>query len=90
MLYKIGASFFKELQSCSPAAMCSILDSTGFLDLPLAFTGKEVYFTLIINPNKAGLFEGRFSLGGGRVNLSAPPPPPSYFKKNLSNFDETL
>ena len=33
------------------------------------------------NPNKAGLFEGSFSLGEGRG---------SYFKKNLSNINITL
>ena len=44
-----------------------------------------------LNPNKARLFEGSFSWGwrgGGGVNLT--PSPPSHFKKNLSNFNETL
>ena len=40
-------------------------------------------------PNKAGLFEGSFSRGERGVNL-IPPPLPSYFKKNLSNFNITL
>ena len=39
-----------------------------------------------INPNKDGLFQGSFSCGGGRVNLT----PPSYYKKNLSNINITL
>ena len=37
-----------------------------------------------LNPNKAGLFEGSFSLEGGQFD------PPSYFKKNLSNINITL
>ena len=40
-----------------------------------------------LNPNKAGLFEGSFFWE--RVNLTLPPPP-SYFKKNLSNINITL
>ena len=39
-----------------------------------------------INPNKDGLFQGSFSWGRGRVNLT----PPSYYKKNLSNINITL
>ena len=42
---------------------------------------------LYINPNKAGLFEGSFSCGGGKGGQFDPP---SYFKKNLSNLNETL
>ena len=34
------------------------------------------------NPNKAGLFEGSLGGGGGGGQFD----PPSYFKKNLSNF----
>ena len=45
-----------------------------------------------VNPNKAGLFEGIFPWGDffwgeGRFD---PPPPPSCFKKNLSNINITL
>ena len=38
------------------------------------------------NPNKAGIFEGSFSFGGGGVNLT----PSSYLKMNLSNIKITL
>ena len=37
-----------------------------------------------LNPNKAGLFEGSFLRVGGQFN-----PPPSYFKKNLSDINIT-
>ena len=38
----------------------------------------------LLNPNKAGLFGGSFSLGGGGgVSLT----PLSYFKKKLSNIN---
>ena len=42
---------------------------------------SDLHFDALINPNKAGLFEGSFSWGwegeGGQFD------PPSYFKKNL-------
>ena len=55
---------------------------------------SHIFFLPInhINPNQAGLLEGSFSWEGG-VNLTPlplPPPLPSYFKKNLSNFNKTL
>ena len=40
----------------------------------------------LINPNKAGFFEGNSAWEGGGINLT----PPSYFKKNLSNISITL
>ena len=39
------------------------------------------------NPNMAGLFEGGFFWGG---SIWPPFPPPSYFKKNLTNINITL
>ena len=41
---------------------------------------------LSFNPNKAWLFEGSFLWGEGQFGT----PPPSYFKKNLSNINITL
>ena len=43
----------------------------------------------LLNPNKTGLFEDSFFLGGG-VSLTPPPPPLSYFKKNLPNINITV
>ena len=40
----------------------------------------------LLNPNKAGLFEGSFFGGGWGVSLT----PLSYFKKNLSNINITV
>ena len=48
----------------------------------LAFCNKSMASFLLINPNKAGLFEGSF-FWGGQFEL------PSYFKKNLSNINIT-
>ena len=47
---------------------------------------REFYcegFVSLLNPNKAGLFEGSF-FWGGQFD------PPSYFQKNLSNINITL
>ena len=49
--------------------------------IEVSFIGKKV---LYFRPNKAGLFEGSFSWGGGQFG------PPSYFKKNLSSISITL
>ena len=47
------------------------------------YQGLSFYCFWVINPNKAGLFEGSFSWGAQFDALS-------YFKKNLSNFNKTL
>ena len=39
----------------------------------------------VFNPNKSGLFEGSFFLGGGCQFDT-----PSYFKRNLSNINISL
>ena len=47
----------------------------------------------VFNSNKAGIFEGSFSWGGGGGSIwPIPPFPhlPSYFKKNVSNINITL
>ena len=57
---------------------------------------KKIYFVTVekrysVNPNQAGLFEGSFSCGRvGGVGEWGEFDPPSYFKKNLSNFNITL
>ena len=48
---------------------------------------RLINFEEALNPNKAGLFEGRFFWRG---QFDPPPPPSSYFKKNLSNINMTL
>ena len=48
----------------------------------LAFCNKFMASFLLINPNKAGLFEGSF-FWVSQFEL------PSYFKKNLSNINIT-
>ena len=50
-------------------------------------TSLMSFGVFIVNPNKAGIFEGNFSLGGAGGSQFDPP---SYFKKNLSNFNITL
>ena len=47
------------------------------------YQGLSFYCFWVINPNKAGLFEGSFSWGAQFDALS-------YFRKNLSNFNKTL
>ena len=52
----------------------------------------KIYLLLSFNPNKAGLFEGRFFWEGGvrGVGVGQFDPRPSYFQKNLSNINITL
>ena len=58
-----------------------------FINLYKKCTAKPYSF-LVINPNKAGIFEGSFFWGGvgwGRQSDPPPPFPSSLLKKNLFN-----
>ena len=54
-------------------AVYQLLSKIGFL-IPFRLNSVKI----LLNPNKAGLFESTFFLGGERFNLTLT----SYFKKN--------
>ena len=75
----------KETESMARVALKDVRN-----EAPCSFQKENQPYQLLrylssLNPNKAGFFESSFFWAG--VNLS---PPPSYFKRNLSNINITL
>ena len=51
---------------------------------------RDKFYNKKFNPNKPEYLGVVFTREKGGFNLTPQPPPPSYFKKNLSNINTTL